>query len=286
MEWRGYEPGAGRDEAHRILRVLLERVAVPYTIHPGDWDWWTFHTDPRFATAQLVAESAVAEVGLDQRTVAAFGVPAGEAIALGEHYFGDADFSIGYVSERDATRIGELIFHGFAPDGDPEPIFERPAAGGVDGAAQPDGFVLRGTRGEEEHGSRAAAARRAFSNTMDPVEHAQRYLRFVRSPAYDAERDLVAIAPDGRVASFAIYWPDTRVSLAQFEPVGTDPEFQRRGLSRAVIANALERLARDGIARARVTTGGSNIAAIACYESCGFEMIDRVSWWRRGGRSP
>jgi ribosomal protein S18 acetylase RimI-like enzyme len=116
---------------------------------------------------------------------------------------------------------------------------------------------------------------------MDPAVHAQRYLRFMRSPAYDAERDIVAIAPDGRVASFAIHWPDAQLSLAQFEPVGTDPDFQRHGLSRAVITTSLERLAARGIARARVMTGGANAAAIACYETCGFEVVDRVSWWRR-----
>lgn len=74
----------------------------------------------------------------------------------------------------------------------------------------PDGFVLRSLLGENEHVSRAAAARRAFSSTMDPAEHAPRYLRFMRFPAYDADRDVVAIAPDGRVASFAIHWPDAQ----------------------------------------------------------------------------
>ena len=285
MEWRSYDPGTDRDDAHRTLRNLLEQGPVPYTVHPGEWDWSTFHADPRFRFDQLIGDAAVAEIAVEHRIVATFGGTATDAMEVGERYFGDAEFIIGYVSERDATRIEELRARGFSPDGDPEPIFERPTAGGVAGATAPDGFVVRTLLGEHEHVGRAAAARRAFSSTMDPVAHAQRYLRFMRSPAYEAERDIVAIAPDGRVASFAIHWPDTQLSLAQFEPVGTDPDFQRHGLSRAVIAASLGRLVARGVARARVMTGGANAAAIACYEACGFELVDRVSSWRRAASS-
>ena len=116
---------------------------------------------------------------------------------------------------------------------------------------------------------------------MDATEHTDRYVAFMRSHAYDGERDLVAIAPDGRVAGFTIYWPDTELSLAEFEPVGVDPDFQRLGIARSLIAIALERLRDSGIRRARVTTNGSNAAAIACYLACGFEITDHIAWWHR-----
>ena len=53
----------------------------------------------------------------------------------------------------------------------------------------------------------------------------------MRSPAYVAAHDLVVVAPDGRIAAFTVIWPDAETSLAQFEPVGTDPDFQRIGLA-------------------------------------------------------
>ncbi len=105
-------------------------------------------------------------------------------------------------------------------------------------------------------------------------------LRFMRSPAYEPEHDLVASAADGRVAAFAIYWPDAELSLAVFEPVGTDPDFQRRGLARALISAALVRLEKMGIETTRVQTNGDNHAAIALYESCGFVQVDTLQQWR------
>ena len=62
----------------------------------------------------------------------------------------------------------------------------------------------------------------------------------MQSPVYDRECDLAAITPDGRVAGFAMFWPDNALSLAQFEPVGVDPDFQRLGIARALIATGLE----------------------------------------------
>ena len=109
--------------------------------------------------------------------------------------------------------------------------------------------------------------------------HAARYLGFMRSPAYVPEHDLVAVAPDGRIAAFTVFWPDAELSLAQFEPVGTDPDFHRMGLGRAVISEALRRLAAAGIEQARVMTNGDNHAAIALYESCGFARVDTLADW-------
>ncbi|MGH8979264.1 MAG: GNAT family N-acetyltransferase, partial [Acidimicrobiia bacterium] len=74
---------------------------------------------------------------------------------------------------------------------------------------------------------------------------------------------------------------DELLSLALFEPIGTDPDFQRRGLARALIAAALERLDEIAIRRARVQTNGTNTIAIACYQACGFEPVDRIGGWRR-----
>jgi ribosomal protein S18 acetylase RimI-like enzyme len=280
MELRTYDARRDHIEASAILRELLRRGPVPYTIHPGEWEWWTQHGDHRFASAHLIGPGAVAEVGVDQRFVAAFGLSAWECVQLGERYMPGAAFSVGDVSVRDVVRCDALRALGFEPVGEPSPVFERATIGGVARSALADGYTIRPVRGTEGPG-RAAAARRAFSSTMEPDEHTARYLRFMESHAYESERDLVVIAADGRIAAFAIFWPDTECSLAQFEPVGTDPDFQRRGLARALIAAALERLATMGIRRARVQTNGTNAGAIACYRACGFDVVDHIGWWHR-----
>ena len=57
-----------------------------------------------------------------------------------------------------------------------------------------------------------------------------------------------------------------------FEPVGTTPEHQRRGLGRAVMTEALRRLQRMGCVVAFV--GGYSIPANALYASAGFREYD------------
>ena len=281
MQLRVYEPACDHERAAAILRELLRRGPVPYTLHPGGWEWWTLHGDHRYETVHLIGRDALAEVGIDQRYVAAFGMTAPEIVALARRYVPEGPLSVADVSVRDAVRCAELRELGFAPVADPSPVFERTTDGDVVGATLPDRFVQRALTGTAEGPSRAAAARRAFENTMDAKEHTARYVAFMRSHAYDGERDLVAIAPDGRVAGFTIYWPDTELSLAELEPVGVDPDFQRLGIARALIAIALERLRDAGIRRARVTTNGSNAAAIVCYLACGFEITDHIAWWHR-----
>ena len=80
MAWRTYDPVADRPAAQRILRQLLRRGPVPFTIHPGDWDWWCFHDDPRFTTEFLIdddRDGSGDRRGADsnQRLIAAFGCP-------------------------------------------------------------------------------------------------------------------------------------------------------------------------------------------------------------------
>ena len=278
---RTYAAERDHAAATAILRDALAHGPVPFTPHPGDWSWWTQHRDDRFPTEFLIGPHAVAEVGIGQRYIRAYGLGATQCVELGEHHVGAGPLSIGEVSVRDTARGNELRTLGFTPDPRPSPVFERTTTGGVPSASLPSGFTRRPLGGRTEGPSRAAAARRAFASTMDEAAHTARYLAFMQSPVYDRERDLVAITPDGRVAGFAMFWPDTALSLAQFEPVGVDPDFQRLGIARALIATGLELLAARGIRRARVMTNGSNAAAIACYLACGFEVVDHVAWWTR-----
>jgi ribosomal protein S18 acetylase RimI-like enzyme len=264
------------------MRAAYRRDDTGYTPHPGEWDWWLFHRDPAFPDAvRLIGDDVL--VHFEPRTgeLSVFGATPAE---FGE-LLDTVDLpvtNIAWVSERDEARHAVVRAHGFGVPREPGPIYVRPATGGVARPRPlPEGFVIRPLAGEHEAASRSAAARRSFNTKMEPEAHVARYLAFMRSPAYVAARDLVAVAPDGRVASFAVYWVDEELSLAQFEPVGTDPDFTRRGLSRAVIAAALDRIAAEGIEQVRVTTTDDRDAAVALYESCGFERVDTVWWWHR-----
>ena len=275
---KAYDPVTDRDLALGVLRTLLSRGPVPYTPHPGEWDWWTGHADPRDQLEACIGPGALAEVVINHAEVSSFGLTAEESIELGRERLPGVRFKVTHVSLADRARIAALQAAGFELDGPPDPLFARSTKG-----ASPrwvDGFEFRSLRGEQEHAARADAARLAFESTLEPDVHRARYLRFMRSPGYVLDHDLVAVAPDGTIASFAIYWPDDELSLGQFEPVGTHPDFQRRGLARALLHEGLARLAAAGIERARVMTGGANERAQSVYLDSGFELVDQVAAFR------
>ena len=58
--------------------------------------------------------------------------------------------------------------------------------------------------------------------------------------------------------------------VGHFEPVGTHPDFQRRGLGKALLLNSLRQMQILGMTSATVCTGESNTRAARLYESVGF----------------
>ena len=279
---RACDPVGDRVAAHAVLRDANRRPGTGYTIHPGEWDWWMFHRDPALPAPLLsIGDHLLLDLEAHTSELSLFGASPAELVAVIDD-LGARLTNVGWISVHVHERAAALASRGFAARGGPWPVFERDPRGGVEDLRPvPNGFTIRPLAGEHEAAARSVAARRAFRTDMPPERHVARYLAFMRSPAYEAARDIVAIDANGRVGAFAIHWVDTDLSLAQLEPVGTDPDCTRRGLARAVLAETFERIAAAGIACVRVTTGGDNDGAIAFYRSCGFEVVDHLHWWHR-----
>ncbi len=101
----------------------------------------------------------------------------------------------------------------------------------------------------------------AVENRDDPSW----YRNIQTAPSYRRDLDLVAVAPDGAIASFCTIWLDDVTRSACFEPVATVPAHQRRGLGKALLTEGLRRLQRIGATRAFVS--GFSPAANALYRS-------------------
>ena len=90
----------------------------------------------------------------------------------------------------------------------------------------------------------------ASTSTGRPSRHrrltVEKYERLQTLPHYRTEDDLVVEAPDGSLAAFAMAWWDPEGRVGEFEPVGTHPDHQRRGLSRALLTWGLQRYAERG----------------------------------------
>ncbi|EFR5813829.1 ribosomal protein S18-alanine N-acetyltransferase [Salmonella enterica] len=76
------------------------------------------------------------------------------------------------------------------------------------------------------------------------------------------------LTADGRMAAFAI----TQVVLdeATLFNIAVDPDFQRRGLGRILLEHLIDALEKRGVVTLWLEVRASNVAAIALYESLGF----------------
>lgn len=137
----------------------------------------------------------------------------------------------------------------------------------------PEGFTLRPLRGAEEAAAYASLHRAAFaSDAMTPEWRA----RTLAAPLYRPDLDLVVSAPDGTLAAFCVGWYEPARRIAQFEPVGAHPNYQRLGLARALLIEMLHRFKAAGATTAIVETDLDRTPARATYESVGLRQTHTI----------
>jgi mycothiol synthase len=91
------------------------------------------------------------------------------------------------------------------------------------------------------------------------------YPSIQRCPLYRRDLDLVALDGDCAMAAFTTVWYDDVTRTGYFEPVGTSPDHQRKGLGKAIMTEGLRCLKNLGALYA--TVAGYSDAAIALYSS-------------------
>ena len=186
-----------------------------------------------------------------------------------------------WVAEDDVSRIRWLEENGFSAEQKHLILLKRVLSGPLVGPALPDGFSLRSSRGEEDARLRSVASHAAFGSTKPFEEYWPRTLRFMRSPVYVPEHEIFVTAADGQVASYCIIWTDELNKIGLFEPVGTHPDFQRKGLGKSLLFEGLRRLKSEGMRDASICVESTNPAAIHLYESVGFQKVKRLLTFTR-----
>ena len=141
------------------------------------------------------------------------------------------------------------------------------------------GYIVRALGDESELPARSWLSWKAF-HPDEPDEKYQGwewYRNVQRVPLYRRDLDIVAVAADGEMAAFCTVWFDDITRTAVFEPVGTHPNHQRRGLGKAVMSEGLRRAQRLGATLATVSSYSAG--AHALYHSMGFTDFDLLEPW-------
>lgn len=285
-------PFAGEDDYAALRRMLSATIAAGGDWHYctlGDLDWWRYtDNDPRgIFAAQLwfapdgsilgcawpVGDTAILLSDPRQRAIEATMLDWAEA----RHRASDVATPLSaYSYDGDTPRVALLRERGYTRQEQGYRYRRLPLDGALPEPTLPDGYAVRGLRGEDEVAARVDAHRAAFAPSRMTVE---KHRAVMAAPTYRQDLDLVAVAPDGQFASFALGWFDAANRIGVFEPVGTDPGYQRRGLARAVLAEGLRRFRALGAVVAYINTGIENEAAHRTYEAVGFRTVDDEHQW-------
>lgn len=189
------------------------------------------------------------------------------AIALVQAEKADAKEISTEIADSDAARMRVLQQRGYEPEAEPFMMFTaRSLDVPIPQSVLPEGFSIRPVAGEHEVALVSDVHNGAFNGKWQPDE----YLKVMRSPAFDIDREMVVVAPDGRFAAFTVIWFDPISQSALFEPVGCHPDFQRRGLTRALMYEGMRGMVTQGMKTAIVAHLTDNAASTGLYASLGF----------------
>jgi ribosomal protein S18 acetylase RimI-like enzyme len=104
-------------------------------------------------------------------------------------------------------------------------------------------------------------------------------------PDYVPELDLVAVAPHGQLAGFCVCGISaaenavTGRSDGYTDPLGVRPDFQKRGIARALLLTGLRLLQERGVTCAVLGTSSENVAMQAVAQSAGFQVECSKIWF-------
>ncbi|MBK4729440.1 GNAT family N-acetyltransferase [Oxynema sp. CENA135] len=139
----------------------------------------------------------------------------------------------------------------------------------------PEGFTLRAPNGEADAEAWVTLFNETFREHWNyHPETLEGYRQKLKNPEFRASLSRLAIAPNGEMAAFCDAYI-TAEGVSWLNPVGTAPNYRKRGLARAVLHAVLQELKAAGIETALLYVDADNLSgAVRLYESVGFRTIN------------
>jgi len=250
------------EKAIRIWETPDGRIAACITAEdPGEA---TFNIHPQFANPDLLTE----------------------LFAAAQNQFAteqtDGSWSLmTWIPKYDLQRQLLAAQLGYVKGEFPEHQRYRSLEDPIQDVPTPMGYTLRALGDASEIPARSWLSWKAFHSDAPDADYGgyDWYHRVQSAPLYRRDLDLVAVAEDGELASFCTIWFDDFTRTASFEPVGTHPNHQKKGVGKALMTEGLRRMKKLGATLA--TVGSYSTGAGALYASIGFTNFELSEPWKR-----
>ena len=185
--------------------------------------------------------------------------------------------------EEDTARIAFLQQRGFTADPVQTIHFTRTLTDPLPAPVLPAGFAIRPLAGEAEVEAWLQIHHAAHESAQMTADFRR---SMMRAAEYRSELDLVAVAPDGRLAAYAMCHfsvEENRLrkqNVGYTDPVATHPDFQGKGLARALL-EGFRRLKDAGMDIAEVSTSGDNTGMVRTAESVGYRQASTTIFYEK-----
>ena len=285
----------------REIFLLNERHETGW--QPYRWDYWRWHVNENIFRFDLSAAVFLWETEAGRLAALLHPEGAGEAFLQVHPAFQTTELEVEMLSVAeiqfattqaggsqqltiwapgtDFLRQDLLRRRGYIKGGHPEYQRRRSLEDPLPEVAIPAGYSLRALGALDEHPARSWVSWKAFhpNEPDDQYQGWDWYRNLQRAPLYRRDLDLVAEASNGELAAFGTLWFDDVTRTAAFEPVGTHPDHQRKGVGKALMAEGLRRV-RD-LGATLCTVGSYSKAAGNLYASLGFTQYDLSEPWTK-----
>lgn len=291
-------------EDHRKICDFLERVYIKNkNLHnwlPARWEYTLHFTNPLYQYTKAIDwedtihiweedgmivgvvnkegnENVFIQVDWDYEHIVNEMITwAEEHLALNNELGGTEKKIRVWSHENDINKNEYLRHRGYTRGKNFEYLRWQPLERELPDSELPEGYEIVSLKDGIEVSEKRDIIEKVLESPGLPIEI---FKEMERAPLYRKELDLVVINDERKLVSYCTIWFDERSRVGIYEPIGTDPDFQKKGVGEAMIIEGLNRLKDLGAKMAYVDTSRSTSSGL--YESTGFSNYHGFYPWNK-----
>ena len=145
---------------------------------------------------------------------------------------------------------------------------------------EPEGFTVRLLSGPEDHAGIDRCLKAAFGREGDGTSILE---SLATNPVFRPDLSVVAEAANGDIAAYCRGTVDPNAGVGSIDPVATHPDYQRRGLGKAVVLRCFAEQRRLGGKQSFIGSGPEGSAGSRLYRNLNPVSVTSYSEWSREG---